>query len=155
MRIKISDEEIIKAAESSESMLLASTKVGLNYKTFRVHAKRLGVFKPNQSGKGTSKPKVEGKGKTSLKEILEGKHPQFHTYELKNRLYKAGLKEPKCEECGIFEWNGKPISLELDHINGVRYDHRLENLKILCPNCHSQTPTFRSKNRKDINSNGL
>tara|TARA_R110000851_G_C12870142_1_gene544880 strand:+ start:79 stop:714 length:636 start_codon:yes stop_codon:yes gene_type:complete len=51
-----------------------------------------------------------------------------------------------CSECGISEWNDKPISLDLDHINGVNNDHRIENLRYLCPNCHSQTPTYKGKN---------
>lgn len=69
----------------------------------------------------------------------------YQTYKLKQRLIKCGLKESKCEICGVTEWNGKPINLELHHINGDRTDNRLENLQILCPNCHSQTDNFRSK----------
>lgn len=51
-----------------------------------------------------------------------------------------------CYECDIKDWNGKPIKLELDHINGINHDNRLENLRLLCPNCHSQTDTFRGRN---------
>jgi len=47
--------------------------------------------------------------------------------------------------CGLTEWNNKPISLELDHINGINNDNRLENLRIICPNCHAQTPTYRGR----------
>jgi hypothetical protein len=56
------------------------------------------------------------------------------------------LKGEKCEECGITEHNGKPITFQIDHVNGDRRDNRFENLKIMCPNCHSQTPTFGIKN---------
>ena len=56
------------------------------------------------------------------------------------------LKEYKCEGCGIDSWQGQSLTLDLDHINGVSNDHRLENLRFLCPNCHSQTETFRGKN---------
>ncbi len=59
------------------------------------------------------------------------------------------LRGERCEECGITEHNGKPITFQIDHINGDRTDNRHENLKILCPNCHSQTSTFGVKNIKD------
>ena len=52
-----------------------------------------------------------------------------------------------CSECGITEWNGKPITLELDHIDGHHYNNDISNLRLLCPNCHSQTPTYRAKNK--------
>jgi 5-methylcytosine-specific restriction endonuclease McrA len=57
-----------------------------------------------------------------------------------------GRMEYKCQCCGISEWLDKPISLQLDHINGINNDHRIENLRFLCPNCHSQTDTYAGKN---------
>lgn len=65
------------------------------------------------------------------------------------------MKEYKCEECGLTEWNNKKISLELHHIDGDRTNNIIENLQLLCPNCHSQTKNFRSKKlngRKIINT---
>ena len=63
-------------------------------------------------------------------------------------LIKIG-REYKCEECGLSDtWNNKKITLQVDHINGTNYDHRPENLRFLCPNCHSQTDTFCWKNAK-------
>lgn len=67
---------------------------------------------------------------------------------VKNLLYNMGIKENKCECCGISEWNGKPIQCELHHINGDTTDNRIENLIILCPNCHSQTENFRNRRGK-------
>lgn len=64
-------------------------------------------------------------------------------------MINEGLKEDKCEICGqLPEWNGKPLVLQLDHINGDHYDNRIENLRIVCPNCHTQTDTFGTKKLK-------
>jgi DNA-binding CsgD family transcriptional regulator len=65
---------------------------------------------------------------------------------LKIRLFKAGLKENRCERCGITEWAGKPLNMQLHHINGDGLDNRIENLELLCPNCHSQTETYGGRN---------
>jgi len=65
---------------------------------------------------------------------------------LKRRLLKAGLKENRCEDCGITEWRGKPLNMALHHVNGDGMDNRLENLKLLCANCHSQTPNYGRRN---------
>lgn len=67
----------------------------------------------------------------------------YSSFKLKKRLFKEGIKEKKCEFCGNVVWNGKEIPLELHHINGDNTDNRLENLMILCPNCHAQTNTYR------------
>jgi Zn finger protein HypA/HybF involved in hydrogenase expression len=61
-------------------------------------------------------------------------------------IHLKKLRGERCEECGITEHNGKPITFQVDHINGDRRDNRHENLKIMCPNCHSQTSTFGIKN---------
>ena len=75
------------------------------------------------------------------------KDSEYNRTKLKERLVKEGLKEYKCECCGITEWNDKPIALQLHHINGIHNDNRLSNLQLLCPNCHSQTENFGTKGR--------
>ena len=139
------DSEFIKICNEAKTMSEASSLIGVHFNSFKRRAVKLGCYRPNPGSKGVKKPSTPTRS-IPLNEILEGKHPQYQTFKLKNRLINEGLKTNSCEECGITRWNDKPLMCELDHINGNSYDHRLENLRMLCPNCHSQTHTFRAKN---------
>jgi len=85
--------------------------------------------------------------KINLNEILEGFHGYYPTNKLRKRIIKEKILPYECAKCGIHKWNGCDIVLQLDHINGESTDHRLENLRLLCPNCHSQTDTWCGKNK--------
>lgn len=96
--------------------------------------KRIGILATNVSRKTNEQFFVANSGS--------------HSHSVRLRLFSTALKKRLCESCGGVEWLGKPIPLEVDHINGDRRDNQLENLRILCPNCHAQTPTYKTKNRK-------
>lgn len=89
------------------------------------------------------------KTKTDMSKPLEEILVQNSTYQsnkLRLRLLQMGIKTHQCEMCLRVEWFGSPIPLELDHINGDKHDNRLFNLRVICPNCHATTDTYRGKN---------
>lgn len=149
----ITEQKIKAAISKSHSMREASQILKIPYETFIWRAKKLGVYNPTPNKKGfdeisPSRKAFLERSCIKLTEILEGKHPTYHACggQFKERLYRAGIKTERCENCGQGpRWKGKPLTLELEHIDGNRNNHRLENLKILCPHCHSQTPTYRKK----------
>ena len=142
--MKITDEEIIQACKSELTMARAASVLKIHFNTFKKRAIRLGVYNPNQSGKGIHKRHNGSKIPTC--EILDGLHPYYQTNKLRKRLISENIKDRKCEICHIETWMDQPLSFELDHIDGDRTNHKLENLRIICPNCHSQTETYRGKN---------
>jgi hypothetical protein len=77
----------------------------------------------------------------SLEDILTA-NSTFPASRLRQRLISEGLKPAHCENCGIDEWMSQPLPLHLDHVNGDHMDNRIENLRILCPNCHAPTTTW-------------
>jgi hypothetical protein len=80
-----------------------------------------------------------------LQLLLERSKSRF---SIKRRLLKAGILKNACDECGLSDWRGRPLSIQIDHRNGISDDYRLENLRMLCPNCHSQTENFAGRNAK-------
>lgn len=73
----------------------------------------------------------------------------IHRGTLRPVLIRLGFYSGQCDECGISDvWNGKPLTIEIDHINGISTDNRRQNLRWLCPNCHSQTSTYRRRASK-------
>lgn len=89
--------------------------------------------------------------KKAIQEILI-ENSGWSSHMLKLRLFREGLKEQKCERCGNTQWEGQPIPLELHHLNGVHNDNRLENLQILCPNCHALTENYSGKSSQVLSA---
>ncbi len=147
--------QLIEAVTNSTSYRqvlekLALKPTGGNYKQLKIYIRENHLefkhFKGYAWNKGL---KYKGVPLKSLPELLV-KNCDVQSYKLKLRLFKSGIKAERCEMCG---WAEKSIDgrvpLELDHINGDHRDNRLENLQILCPNCHSLRPNHRGKNKRN------
>jgi len=151
----ISDEAIKAAIPMCFSVMEVCRKVGLcetgqGHTKMKVKISHLGV---DTSHFGTQHPRTLGlKGyQQSLQSLLvEGSIAQSN--KLKQRLLKEGILAEECSQCYCLPvWLGKPLTLQLDHISGDSTDNRLGNLRLLCPNCHSQTVNYagRNKSRSD------
>lgn len=150
IRIKYTKELLEENVKDCYSFAELCRRLGLkpegsNPKTLRRKMDEFGVDYSHFTGKAWNKnpdnPVYRGK---FLPKLCE--HSSLSSANVKELVYRLGLKENKCEICGTTEWLGKPIICELHHINGDSTDNRIENLQILCPNCHSQTDNFRSRN---------
>lgn len=153
---KVSDEEFTKIVKESYSIGESLRKQGLkpwgaNYRGFHDRADRIGLDFSHFTGKGHLKNKKHNWASEIPPEKAFVKNGTLRSGNLKAKILKYELKEYICEICAITEWEGQPLSLHLDHINGVNNDNRLENLRFLCPNCHSLTETYCGKS-KGINA---
>lgn len=105
MKLKISEEKILEACQNSKSMAQAASSLNIHFNTFKRIALLYNCYLPNQGLKGGNKITPS---KISLNEILEGLHPHFQTYKLKNRILKEGLMKNTCSICGIEDWKTSP-----------------------------------------------
>ena len=124
----------IKALLSEHVPLLSISKeIGVKYQTLIKYLKLYNIeYNTNQCKKGFSTVKKC----VDLQDIFENKKPITSSI-FRDRLIREGYKEYKCECCGNTEWIGEPIPLEVHHKNGNHYDNRLDNVEIICSNCHS------------------
>ena len=155
-RKKWTDKQLKNAVSKSRSIRQVIVKLGLipaggNYEQIKKFIRVAKLDTKHFTGKVWNKG-LKGIGKPLLPlELILVSDSSYQSYKLKKRLFLNKLKKPKCEVCG---WAKKSLDgrlpLELDHINGNRRDNRLENLRILCPNCHSLQSTHRGKNSNKI-----
>lgn len=152
MKVQIDKKGLEKICNESLSIAEVCRKldirpVGGNYKTLKIKFRDYKIDISHFTGKAWNqgnKFKYFGK-KYKLEEILIENSTYTNLSYLKERLVKAKILKYECEICKIINWNNKALTLELDHKNGNNLDHRLENIRLLCPNCHSQTNNFRGK----------
>ena len=148
----VSEEAIRQAVPGARSRAevlrrLSIETTAANNKALGLRLERLGIDCTHFLGRAANRGrKVQPRYRLPLSEVLVSGRRCSSTSTLKKRLFEAGLKTRECERCGISEWLGKQVALELHHINGDRADNRLENLQLLCPNCHSLTDTYRGRN---------
>lgn len=143
-RLSYTEEQAREAISSSYSWAESLRRLGLcpsggAWRVLRKHSAEWGISTAHFDPMRARRDNLASR--RSLDEVLV-EHSSYSRSHLKQRLYREGLKQPRCEMCGQGEsWNGGVMSMILDHVNGVRDDHRLENLRIVCPNCAATLPT--------------
>lgn len=147
---QVSDEEFIKIVKESKSYSDCLRALGLRTKggsSTDILKRRIAEL--NLSTEHFSRISSGAYHKYSIEEILVENSPYANISSLKKRLINEKILEYKCAICGnTGEWMGHQLNLQLDHINGNNTDHRIENLRFLCPNCHAQTETYAGKNKQ-------
>ena len=146
---KLTDEEFINLVKSSLNIAEVLFKLG-----YTVAGNSWGYSQVKQRMTDLNLSGKDFRGKSAvIEESLKNKvvdlfkeNSKHSRNSLRRRIIQDNLLEYKCAICGTKTWNGKTLSLEIGHINGINNDNRLENLRFLCPNCHSQTSTYGSKN---------
>lgn len=147
----ITEEELYEAAQKCSNVkevakyLKLKSKTNVILRELKSKIMALGCDLEHWENRGIKESRVY----SSLDDKITEQSWYINTTQLKKDLIKDGVLIEKCVECGIGPWwNYKKLELQLDHINGNNRDNRIENLRLLCPNCHSQTSTYAGKNRK-------
>lgn len=126
-------DEILQWIDENLTNTEIAKRINCKFSTLMKYYKIMGIeYKGNQGGKG-----MPGKKKTLL-ELIKSSNSVIHCQHIRKKLVEEGYKEDKCEICGISEWMGKPLTLELHHIDFNHWNNTLENFQLLCPNCHAQ-----------------
>jgi hypothetical protein len=146
---KYTKEQFIETVANSVSIREVITKLGRipaggNYQTVHKLIDNYSLDTSHFLGQGHSKGKKIG-FKRPIEDYLSNKYPT-QSHRLKLRLISEGLFDRRCYNCNNTIWQNQPIPIELEHIDGNHANNNLDNLTLLCPNCHAQTPTYRGKN---------
>lgn len=155
--LKYTKEQLIEATAKSYSIRQLMQSLGLNasgggYKSIKTALKNWNISTEHFTGMLWNKGRTFAPRRTIQEYLHDDENkPHLHSHGLKLRLIKENILKHECNICHLSTWNDQPIPIELDHINGNHEDDRLENLRILCPNCHAQTPTHAGKNQKKQN----
>ena|SRR5262252_1444491 len=158
---KWTDDQLIAAVPLEESYYGVLRRLGLklcggSHAIVKMRVRQLGLDTSHFRGSGWCHGAKHSKFvkrfvAIPLEEILVKDSTYQNTSLLRKRLVAAGLLENKCYDCGGPPvWNNKPLVMQLDHIDGDRTNHQIENLRLLCPNCHSQTDTWCAKNQARV-----
>lgn len=147
----MTDNEFIEIVKNSESISQVIRACGLipaggNYVTVKRRMQRLNLDASHFLGQAINRNKQFPERTRPLGDYFSNKF-KINSYELKKKIFSAGLKPQICEICQNDSWLGQPIPLELHHKNGNKEDNSLVNLQILCPNCHALTDNYRGKNK--------
>lgn len=150
MKHNYDDENLIQYVQSSMSYAqvlrkMNITPAGGNYSTLKRKIKEQEIDVSHFTGQGWNVGlRFKPNQPLPIEDFLQVDRP-CSSHNLKKRLIKEGMKDHICESCQLISWLDKPVPLELDHINGDHNDNRIENLRLLCPNCHAQTDNYRGR----------
>ena len=153
--VKYTEQQLREAISTSSTLVSAMKKLGINTLSGGMHshissrAKKYGISTSHFLGRQFWTGKIRSDKRRSASDILkvtDSPHRE-HANKLRRALIEIG-RPYECATCEISSWQGKPLTLEVDHLNGNWHDNREDNLRFLCPNCHSLTETYGIKNKR-------